>query len=157
SSDGAPDEVVARRRTGFDRLARLFEQRSPATLVYHRLASSVSDLRFTNAYRVPFQFRTHVARHLRVDPVMQASSGVQLEDLDGKRSYDLSGSYGVNLFGYDFYKECIDAGLDMVRDLGPVLGPYHPVIEHNVRKLREISGLDEVSFHMSGTEAVMQA
>jgi glutamate-1-semialdehyde 2,1-aminomutase len=38
-----------------------------------------------------------------------------------------------------------------------VLGPYHPVITENVRRLCEISGLDEVSFHMSGTEAVMQA
>jgi glutamate-1-semialdehyde 2,1-aminomutase len=41
--------------------------------------------------------------------------------------------------------------------LGPVLGAYHPIIEENVRRLREISKLDEVSFHMSGTEAVMQA
>ena len=40
---------------------------------------------------------------------------------------------------------------------GPVLGPYHPVITDNVKRLCEISGLDEVSFHMSGTEAVMQA
>ncbi len=38
-----------------------------------------------------------------------------------------------------------------------MLGPYHPVIIDNVRRLCEISGLDEVSFHMSGTEAVMQA
>jgi glutamate-1-semialdehyde 2,1-aminomutase len=38
-----------------------------------------------------------------------------------------------------------------------VLGPYHPVIAYNVKRLRAISGLDEVSFHMSGTEAVMQA
>jgi glutamate-1-semialdehyde 2,1-aminomutase len=30
-------------------------------------------------------------------------------------------------------------------------------VASNVRRLREISGLDEVSFHMSGTEAVMQA
>jgi glutamate-1-semialdehyde 2,1-aminomutase len=156
-SDGAPDDVAARRRAGFGRLTRLFEQRSPATLAYHRMASSISDMRFTSAYRVPFQFRTRVARNLRVDPVMQASSGVQVQDLDGASWYDLSGSYGVNLFGYDFYKECIDTGAAMVRDLGPVLGPYHPVIEDNVRKLREISGLDEVSFHMSGTEAVMQA
>jgi glutamate-1-semialdehyde 2,1-aminomutase len=41
--------------------------------------------------------------------------------------------------------------------LGPVLGAYHPVTAYNVKRLREISGLDEVSFHMSGTEAVMQA
>ena len=44
-----------------------------------------------------------------------------------------------------------------MRELGPVLGAYHPVVAYNVRRLREISGLDEVSFHMSGTEAVMQA
>ena len=38
-----------------------------------------------------------------------------------------------------------------------MLGAYHPVVADNVARLREISGLDEVSFHMSGTEAVMQA
>ena len=38
-----------------------------------------------------------------------------------------------------------------------MLGAYHPAIAANVRRLKEISGLDEVSFHMSGTEAVMQA
>jgi glutamate-1-semialdehyde 2,1-aminomutase len=43
------------------------------------------------------------------------------------------------------------------RALGLVLGPYHPVIADNVARLKRISGLDEVSFHMSGTEAVMQA
>jgi ABC-type sugar transport system ATPase subunit len=44
-----------------------------------------------------------------------------------------------------------------VRELGPVLGSYHPVISYNVQRLKAISGLDEVSFHMSGTEAVMAA
>jgi glutamate-1-semialdehyde 2,1-aminomutase len=69
----------------------------------------------------------------------------------------LTGSYGVNVFGYDFYKECIARGGERVRDLGPVLGAYHPVTASNIRRLVEISGLDEISFHMSGTEAVMQA
>jgi glutamate-1-semialdehyde 2,1-aminomutase len=78
-------------------------------------------------------------------------------DLDGNRFYDLTGSYGVNVFGVDFYKECIDEGAARVRALGPLLGSYHPVVASNVQRLREISGLDEVSFHMSGTEAVMQA
>src|SRR5262249_59683857 len=88
---------------------------------------------------------------------VQASSGVTVTDLDGNSFYDLTGSYGVNLFGYDFYKQCIERGMEQVRELGPVLGPYHPVIADNVERLREISKLDEVSFHMSGTEAVMQA
>jgi glutamate-1-semialdehyde 2,1-aminomutase len=38
-----------------------------------------------------------------------------------------------------------------------VLGLFHPVVTDNVERLKAISGLDEVSFHMSGTEAVMQA
>jgi glutamate-1-semialdehyde 2,1-aminomutase len=88
---------------------------------------------------------------------MESSSGAILTDLDGNPFYDLSGSYGVNVFGYDFYKDCIDKGVERARALGPVLGPLHPVVLDNVRRLREVSGLDEVSFHMSGTEAVMQA
>ena len=88
---------------------------------------------------------------------LQHSNGVVVEDLDGNAFHDLTGSYGVNVFGYDFYKSCIDAGIERVRSLGPLLGAYHPVVEDNVRRLKNISGLDEVSFHMSGTEAVMQA
>ena len=88
---------------------------------------------------------------------LQRSCGVKVTDLDGNEFYDLTGSYGVNLFGYDFYKQCIDRAVEQARDLGPVLGAYHPAVAYNVRRLREISGLDEVSFHMSGTEAVMQA
>jgi len=38
-----------------------------------------------------------------------------------------------------------------------VLGYYHPVVADNVKRLTQLSGMDEVSFHMSGTEAVMQA
>ena len=44
-----------------------------------------------------------------------------------------------------------------MRDLGPVLGPLHPLVADNVASLKRISGLDEVSFHASGTEAVMAA
>src|SRR5262249_50738661 len=42
-------------------------------------------------------------------------------------------------------------------ELGPVLGAHHPMVIENIARLKLISGLDEVSFHMSGTEAVMQA
>ena len=87
----------------------------------------------------------------------KASRGNEVSDLDGKWSHDLSGSYGVNLYGYDFYKECIDEGIRITRNLGPVLGQYHPIIIDNVKRLKKISNMDEVSFHMSGTEAVMQA
>src|SRR6202034_2655555 len=108
-------------------------------------------------YRVPFQFSRFVRRHFKTGSFVESSSGVTVTDLDGNDLYDLTGSYGVNVFGYDFYKECIERGAQRVQNLGPVLGAYHPVTAYNVRRLLQISGLEEISFHMSGTEAVMQA
>ena len=106
---------------------------------------------------MPFQYSRLVRENLGTGAFMQSSAGVTVTDVDGNVFYDLTGSYGVNIFGNDFYKECITAAEKRAHALGPVLGPYHPVITDNVRRLCEISGLDEVSFHMSGTEAVMQA
>ena len=85
--------------------------------------------------------------------------GVTMTDLDGQNFIDLTGgaSYGVNVFGHEFYKSCIAEGSARMAALGPVLGSFHPAVAWNAQELRRISGLDEVSMHMSGTEAVMQA
>ena len=157
-SDGAGEEVVARRRAGFGRLSTLYRTRFPRTVALTEEAkASLSDLQFTAAYRVPFQYSRLVRRHLASGSFLASSNGVTVTDLDGNDFYDLSGSYGVNLLGYDFYKACIAEAAEAVQALGPVLGAYHPVVAENLAQLRRISGLDEVSFHMSGTEAVMQA
>jgi len=157
-ADAAPENVAAARRAGFMRLAGVFRQRYAETAdLTEEIVDGVSDLQFTSRYRVPFQFSRFVRKHFKPGAFLASSSGVTVTDIDGNRFYDLTGSYGVNVFGYDFYKECIARGSERVRDLGPVLGAYHPVITYNVRRLLAISGLDEVSFHMSGTEAVMQA
>src|SRR5712675_2796450 len=157
-SDGAPAEVAARREDGFFRLSRLYHERFACsrqkTLETSR---QISDLQFTEAYRVPFQYSRLVREHLGAGAFVQSSAGVTVTDLDGNIFYDLTGSYGVNIFGNDFYKECIAKAEARAHALGPVLGPYHPVIVENVARLCGVSGLDEVSFHMSGTEAVMQA
>lgn len=156
--DGAAAAVAARREAGFLRLAATFRERNPASAAaLERTAPGVSDLQFIARYRVPFQFSPVVREKLASSVMVTASAGVTLTDLDGNRYYDLTGSYGVNVLGNDFYKTCLEAAEAKVGQLGPVLGPYHPVVEDNVARLLEISGLDEVSFHMSGTEAVMQA
>jgi glutamate-1-semialdehyde 2,1-aminomutase len=156
--DDAPDEIVELRRAGFKRLARYYHEHYEKTAALTaQAAQGISDLQFTSAYRVPFQFSRYVREHLKGGSFVASSQGVTVTDLDGNCFYDLTGSYGVNVFGYDFYKSCIAEGAARVRELGPVLGNYHPVVADNVRRLRGISGLDEISFHMSGTEAVMQA
>ncbi|MCX7228915.1 MAG: aminotransferase class III-fold pyridoxal phosphate-dependent enzyme [Burkholderiales bacterium] len=157
-SDGAVPEVIARRRAGFARLAASLAARSPRTLEATAAArEALSDLQFTTTYRVPYQYGPYLRAHLATGSMLAASSGVQVEDLDGNRLYDLTGSYGVNVLGYDAYKDCIDEGAARARALGPVLGAYHPGVLEALERIRALSGLDEVSFHMSGTEAVMQA
>ena len=158
ASDGAPADVARQRELALARLGALFEHRHPRTLALTAQArNSISDLQFTGAYRVPFQYSQRLREQLKVGSFVEAASGVMVTDLDGQSFYDLTGSYGVNVFGVDFYKSCIAEGSARVQALGPLLGSYHPCVAWNVEQLRRISGLDEVSFHMSGTEAVMQA
>jgi glutamate-1-semialdehyde 2,1-aminomutase len=157
-SDNPPEAIAAQRQDGFLRLSSLYQTKFASTRAQTaQIKTRVSDLQFIDAYRVPFQYSRFVRQHLSAGSLLESSAGVTFTDLDGNALYDLAGSYGVNLFGFDFYKDCIARGSERVRDLGPVLGAYHPVVAYNVERLRQISGLDEVSFHMSGTEAVMQA
>jgi glutamate-1-semialdehyde 2,1-aminomutase len=157
-SDGAPADVQARRRAGLMRLAGQLSSRHEKSIALTKQArESISDLQFTGAYRVPFQYSAYLRQHISVGAFVQRSDGVTLTDLDEQTFFDLTGSYGVNVFGNDFYKACISEGADRAAALGPVLGSYHPAVAWNVEQLKRISGLDEVSFHMSGTEAVMQA
>ena len=155
--DGAPEAIRTRRESGFARLQEALQTAAPETLRQtDALRPSVSDLQFTDSNRVPYQFRS-LAAELPIGALARATDGTRLEDLDGNRFIDAGGSYGANLLGHDFYRDCIDRGVDRARQLGAVLGPYHEIINTNVERLRTLTGLDEVSFHMSGTEAVMQA
>jgi len=69
----------------------------------------------------------------------------------------LPGSYGVNLLGYEFLQGVHERGRPARERARPVLGSYPSLISENAARLARISGKAEVSFHMSGTEAVMQA
>jgi len=158
NADQASPETEARRRAGFRRLCNMFDSRfARSAELTAQARGGLSDLQFTSAYRAPFQFSPYLRERLKLGSFLQASEGVTVTDLDGNVFYDLTGSYGLNVFGCDFYKDCIAEGAALVARLGPVLGAYHPCVAANVERLRAISGMEEVSFHMSGTEAVMQA
>jgi glutamate-1-semialdehyde 2,1-aminomutase len=157
-ADDAGAEIAERRRAGFEALSRRLRLAGAQTLGRTaEAAQHISDLQFTESYRVPFQFSPRVKAALPASSFVASSNGVQVTDLDGNASYDLGGSYGVNLLGYDFYKGCMERGARRVGALGPVLGCYPSLVADNAARLARISAKDEVSFHMSGTEAVMQA
>src|SRR5882757_9844702 len=118
-SDGAPPEIATQRQDGFFRLARLYHERfARGRQMTLQVSERISDLQFTEAYRVPFQYSRLVREHLGTSAFMQSSAGVTVTDLDGNVFYDLTGSYGVNIFGNDFYKECIESDENRAHALG---------------------------------------
>lgn len=158
AADGAPDAVAARRRAGLAMLEAQFDHAWPrGQALTAQAREGLSDLQFTGQYRVPFQFAPVLKQHLRTSSFIARAQGVTVEDVDGNVFHDLTGSYGVNVFGVDFYKQTMAEGLAAANEVGPLLGHYLPCVADNIARLQAISGLDEVSFHMSGTEAVMQA
>jgi glutamate-1-semialdehyde 2,1-aminomutase len=157
-ADGAASRWVEVRRKAIDQLAAFFRSHSPKSIAWgDQVREGFSDLRFTDANRVPFPFMRAMREKFSLCTVVTASDGPRLRDLDGNWSIDVSGSYGLNVAGFDRYKEWMEKGLKKVNDLGPVLGPLHPVVAENIAIIKTIAKLDEVSLHMSGTEAVMAA
>ena len=156
--DGAPEDIARLRRTSFEMLCAGYAERYEKSLALSAEArEGLADLQFTGSYRVPFQFSPIVRERLKVGAFVQSAEGCSVTDLDGNRFIDLTGSYGVNVFGVDFYKACMAEGAQIGEALGPVLGAYHPCVADNIARLKALSGQEQVSFHMSGTEAVMQA
>ena len=157
-ADGAEGHWIERRKKAIDRLAVLFQARYAKSIAWgNEIRDSFSDLRFTDANRVPFPFARLMREKFNLCSVVTASDGPKLRDLDDHWTLDVSGSYGVNVAGFERYKEWIQKGWERVKELGPVLGPLHPIVADNIALLKYISKKDEVSFHMSGTEAVMAA
>ena len=156
--DGAPPEVAARRKAALQRLAQAYSERYPVgAAMTDQARAGLPDLAFTSRYRVPFQFSPLVGAMMKSSSFVERSDGVTVTDVDGNVLFDVAGSYGVNLLGCDFYKGTIEQAVSEAGALGPVLGSYHPAVLEVIDRLKRISQLDAVSFHMSGTEAVMQA
>ncbi|MCP9450480.1 MAG: hypothetical protein NNA21_10540, partial [Nitrospira sp.] len=152
TADGADQATAAKRRRALDRLADHFQEHHSQSIAWgDKIRDGLSDLRFTDAGRVPFPFAKIMREKFNLCSVVTTSQGPMLRDLDGNWSLDVTGSYGVNVAGYDQYKEWMERGWERVKDLGPVLGPLHPIVAENIAMLKSISKLDEVSFHMSGT------
>jgi glutamate-1-semialdehyde 2,1-aminomutase len=157
-ADGADDATVARRRAGIERLSARLRLAAPRSRAWgDEIRDGFSDLRFADANRVPFPFARFMRERFNLCTVVTESDGPRLRDLDGRWTLDVSGAYGLNVAGFDRYKDWMARGLERVSGLGPVLGPLHPVVAENIAILRSVSRLEEVSFHMSGTEAVMAA
>jgi glutamate-1-semialdehyde 2,1-aminomutase len=145
-ADGAGEPWIELRHKALDRLAMFFQAHYAKSMAWgNAIRESFSDLRFTDANRVPFPFMCVMREKFNLCSVVTASKGPRLYDLDGHWSLDVGGSYGVNVAGFERYKEWLHKGWERVKDLGPVLGPLHPLVADNIALLKSVSHMDEVS------------
>ncbi len=63
--DGAPDTVAQQRRASFLALAGRLQAKAPLSIAMTKEArEGLPDLRFTGAYRVPYQFSPYLRQHI---------------------------------------------------------------------------------------------
>eukprot|EP01047_Picozoa_sp_COSAG01_P019946 COSAG01_NODE_1123_length_11617_cov_13.832769_8_plen_1297_part_00 len=156
-ADGCDEATAARREKAFFALAKSWKKKFAKCIkVGNDMQSYLSDLRFSSG-RVFMPFQKLVGENFEATTVVDEVEGTELIDLDGNRLQDISGSYGLNVIGYDRYKEMMQAGCDTVQELSCALGPLNMPMVENIKMIAKISQQEEVSFHMSGTEAVMCA
>ena len=126
---------------------------SPTT--YER---GLSDLQFTAAYRVPFQYSRFVRQHLRVRGVRAVVVG-----RDGDRPRRQRVLRPDRLVRRQRVRQRLlqgvhaSAAATACASWDPCWAATTPCRRQRRAAARASRGLDEVSFHMSGTEAVMQA
>lgn len=158
NADQASTNTVLARQRAFEQLSAQLSERAPLSIQHAQQAQTgVSDMQFVGRYRVPFPFAKKAQSALKMPSFLSAVEPHTFVDLDGNRHLDLTGSYGVNVLGHSFYTQVVERAASQVGSMTSALGYYSPDLLHNVNRLKAISGQEEVSFHMSGTEAVMQA
>jgi len=156
-ADGATPEVAARRKASLEGLQKGWGVKFEKCLDFGKeLKTLISDVRFTSGRCFP-PFNQVVNEYLDPSMALAKTNGPEVIDIDGNKALDISGSYGVNVCGYEAYKGFMAEGWKSAKDKGLYLGSLDETTRDNIKMIKAVSGLEEISFHMSGTEAVMAA
>ncbi|MGB1251075.1 MAG: amino acid adenylation domain-containing protein [Candidatus Promineifilaceae bacterium] len=86
---------------------------------------------------------------------VERSKGSKVWDVDGNDYVDITMGFGINFFGHspDFIQQAMHAQTDT----GIHIGPQDTISGDVARLVREITGMQRVSFCNTGSEAVMAA
>src|SRR5262245_4542993 len=110
-ADGVDARGVERRMAALARLAEALQTRHARSVAWSDgMRNRFSDLRFTDANRVPFPFARVMREMFNLSTVVTTSRGPWVCDLDERWTLDVGGSYGVNVAGLDQYKKWIEEG-----------------------------------------------
>jgi glutamate-1-semialdehyde 2,1-aminomutase len=155
--DGCLPEVAQRREKALKGLSEKWSTKYKKCIDFSaELKKMMSDVRFISGRCFP-AFNEVIGSYLDPSMALDKTDRMNVTDIDGNSAMDISGSYGVNVCGYEKYKEFIEEGWSMAKSKGLFLGSLDSIVLDNIARLRKVSGHDEVSWHMSGTEAVMAA
>lgn len=158
--DGASDDRALRREQGLSRLSDSWKKRWPKSRQASGLCNaSMPDLRMKQSgFESIFHPMTSILNNaLDMTNVVDKVDGTEMIDIDGERFLDVSGAHGVNVCGMTRCKQFLDEGNKVAQECGIILGHVHPLVLENVELLKRLYKKEEVTFHMSGTEAVMSA
>jgi len=156
-ADGCSEAVAAKRKKALEDLQKRWSTKYSQCLNFGKsLKTLISDVRFTSGRCFP-PFNEVTNEYLDPSMALAKTNGPNVVDIDNNSALDISGSYGVNVCGYEAYKQFITAGWATAKDKGLYLGSLDETTLENIKMIQQVSGLGEVSFHMSGTEAVMAA
>jgi len=157
SCDGCSEEVAKRRKDALLTLSEKWKQKYKKCLDFaSELKKKMSDVRFISGRCFP-AFNEVMGSYLDPSMALAKTDRMNVIDIDGNSAMDISGSYGVNVCGYEKYKDFIEEGWQTAKEKGLFLGSLDSIVLDNIARLQKLSGQEDVSFHMSGTEAVMAA
>ena len=151
AADGVAEPwITRRRREALERLALTHRARNGASAAWSdAVYSGFSDLRFTDANRVPFPFARLLRDTFNLTAVVVESSGPRLHDLDGNWSLDVSGSVQASMWPVSTAtRRGSNKAGSWWTDLGPVLGPVHPIVARNIALLTFIQSVPATSSAM---------
>lgn len=101
---------------------------------------------------VGFRFTT---KEMLYPIVGKRAAGSHVWDVDGNEYIDITMGQGVTLFGH--HPAFIDAALNDPENDILMLGPRPPQVGEAAELIRELTGMERVTFTNTGTEAVMAA
>jgi glutamate-1-semialdehyde 2,1-aminomutase len=140
-ADGAPEEIAELRKQALLALSTKWEKDRPqGNKLAASMRGSLSDLILLSS-RTFLPFQQYLVSKLNASSAVVRTEGPRMYDVDGHEMIDVAGSYGVNVAGYDRYKEWVSKGWKQVEELGPcVLGNIHPLLLENLDMIKKISG-----------------
>ncbi|CAM2010577.1 non-ribosomal peptide synthetase/type I polyketide synthase [Acanthopleuribacter pedis] len=144
------DELTPRQRAYLDVFSERYLAKTKGSRDFtQKNRATLADVRASLGYQALW-------KNLVYPLVIERAEGCQVTDLDGNRYIDMVMGFGVNLFGHNpaFVTKAVSEAL---AGRPQMVGPQISLMENAVQRFRQLTGMDRVTFCITGSEAVATA